>query len=150
MVSSLGNTGIPEHAATAFRAGVAEAIPKSLTHRLRVSLKRLAKPVWLVCREGLIEFLLGELALHRLEMVLADRPMPAGLAVRAHSCKLGERSCLLCLPRLLRQDVAFPACPNGAPLLLPGQNAAIRGEIDRWLGETRLNPRVVGEFDDRP
>lgn len=90
MVSSLGNTGIPEHAATAFRAEVSEAIPKSLTHRLRVSLKRLAKPVWLVCREGLIEFLLGELALHRLEMVLADRPMPAGLAVRAHSCKLGE------------------------------------------------------------
>ena len=43
---------------------------------------------------------------------------------------------------------AFPACLNGAPLLLPGPNAAVRGEIDRWLGEARLYPRVVGEFDD--
>jgi LysR family transcriptional activator of nhaA len=24
----------------------------------------------------------------------------------------------------------------------------VRGEIDRWLGEMRLYPRVVGEFDD--
>jgi LysR substrate binding domain len=43
---------------------------------------------------------------------------------------------------------AFPACLNGAPLLLPGPNAAVRGEIDRWLGEARLYPRIVGEFDD--
>jgi LysR family transcriptional activator of nhaA len=149
MISSLRAAGIPEHAAAAFRVGVSDAIPKSLTHRLLASLKHLAKPVRLVCREGSIEALLGELALHRLEMVLADRPMPAGLAVRAHSRKLGESALAFFVsPRLLRQDMTFPACLNGAPLLLPGQNAAIRGEIDRWLGEARLYPRVVGEFDD--
>lgn len=149
MVSSLRATGIPEHAAAAFRVGVSDAIPKSLSHRLLASLRRPAKPVRLVCREGSIEALLGELALHRLEMVLADRPMPAGLAVRAHSRKLGESAlAFFACPRLVRRDTAFPACLNGAPLLLPGQNAAVRGEIDRWLGEARLSPRVVGEFDD--
>lgn len=149
MVSSLRATGIPEHAAAAFRVGVSDAIPKSLTHRLLASLRRPAKPVRLVCREGSIEVLLGELALHRLEMVLADRPMPAGLAVRAHSRKLGESAvAFFAPPRLVRQDTVFPACLNGAPLLLPGQNAAVRGDIDRWLGEARLSPRVVGEFDD--
>jgi LysR family transcriptional activator of nhaA len=51
-------------------------------------------------------------------------------------------------PRLVRRDAAFPACLNGARLLLPGQNAAVRGELDRWLGDERLSPRVVGEFDD--
>lgn len=103
----------------------------------------------LLCREGSIEALLGELALQRLEMVLADRPMPAGLAIRAHSRKLGESAlAFFVCPRLVRRDTAFPACLNGAPLLLPGQNAAVRGEIDRWLGEARLSPRVVGEFDD--
>ncbi len=149
MVSALRTTGNPEQVATAFRVGISDAVPKSLAHRLLASLRRLTKPVRLVCREGTIEALLGELALHRLEMVLADRPMPAGLAVRAQSRKLGESAvAFFASPRLLRTDVAFPACLNGVSLLLPGQNATVRGEIDRWLGEARLHPRVVGEFDD--
>jgi LysR family transcriptional activator of nhaA len=149
LVSSLRATGVPEHAAPAFRVGISDALPKSLIHRLLLSLRQLTKPVRLVCRDGTIETLLGELALHRIEMVLADRPMPAGLAVRGHSRKLGESAlAFFAAPQLARQDVGFPACLNGAPLLLPGQNAAVRGEIDRWLGEARLSPRVVGEFDD--
>lgn len=149
MISSLRTTGGPTHAAAAFRVGISDAVPKSLAHRLLAALRRTAKPVRLVCRGGPIEALLGELALQRLEMVLADRPMPAGLSVRAHSRKLGESAlAFFSSPGLLRQDAAFPGCLNGAPLLLPGQNAAVRGEIDRWLGETRLHPQIVGEFDD--
>ena len=51
-------------------------------------------------------------------------------------------------PRSNPPAAAFPACLNDAPLLLPGQNTTVRGEIDRWLGEARLHPRIVGEFDD--
>jgi LysR family transcriptional activator of nhaA len=149
LVSSLRANAIAEQAMAPFRIGVSDAIPKSLTHRLLVSLKRAERPIRLVCREGTIDSLLGELALHRLEMVLADRPMPAGLAIRGHSRKLGESAiAFFAVPGLLRHNVAFPACLNGAPLLLPGLNTAVRGEIDRWLGEMRLYPRVVGEFDD--
>jgi len=149
MVASLRSTDAPLHAAAAFRVGISDAMPKSLTHRLLAALRLSTKPVRLVCREGAIETLLGELALHRLEMVLADRPMPAGLAVRAHSRKLGESPlAFFAGPRLQRPDLAFPACLNDAPLLLPGRNAAVRGEIDRWLGEARLHPRIIGEFDD--
>ncbi|MCW8905891.1 MAG: transcriptional activator NhaR [Sedimenticola sp.] len=149
MVSSLQTTGIPEHAATVFRVGISDAVPKSLTHRLLASLRRSTKPVRLVCRGGPIESLLGELALHHLEMVLTDRPMPAGLSVRAHSRKLGESAiAFFARPGLSQRGATFPACLNGSPLLLPGQNVAVRGEIDRWLGEARLHPRIVGEFDD--
>ena len=149
MVSSLQADGPASHAATAFRVGVSDSVPKSMAHRLLATLNRTAKPVRLVCRSGPIESLLGELALHRLELVLADRPMPAGLAVRAHSRKLGESAlAFFSHPRLLRSETAFPACLNGAPLLLAGQNTAIRGAIDGWLGEARLHPQVVGEFDD--
>jgi len=149
MISSLRANAVPEQAMTAFRIGVSDAIPKSLTHRLLATLKRAERPVRLVCREGTIDSLLGELALHRLEMVLADRPMPAGLAIRGHSRKLGESAiAFFAAPELVRPSAVFPACLNGAPLLLPGSNAAVRGEIDRWLGEARLYPRIVGEFDD--
>lgn len=149
MVSSLRANAIPEQTTATFRVGISDAIPKSLTHRLLASLKRVEAPIRLVCHEGTIDWLLGELALHRLEMVLADRPMPAGLAIRGHSRKLGESAvAFFAAPELARRDAAFPACLNGAPLLLPGPNAAVRGEIDLWLGEARLYPRIVGEFDD--
>jgi len=149
MVSSLRADVASQQAMASFRVGVSDAVPKSLTHRLLASLKSAEKPIRLVCREGTIDWLLGELALHRLEMVLADRPMPAGLAVRGHSRKLGESAvAFFAAPSVARRRKTFPACLNGAPLLLPGPNTAVRGEIDRWLGETRLSPRVVGEFDD--
>ncbi len=149
MVSSLQANAVSEQAMTAFRIGVSDAIPKSLTHRLLASLRRAERPIRLVCRQGTIDSLLGELALHRLEMVLADRPMPTGLSVRGHSRKLGESAiAFFAAPELARHHGTFPACLNGAPLLLPGPNSAVRGEIDRWLGEARLYPRVVGEFDD--
>jgi LysR family transcriptional activator of nhaA len=149
MVSSLRADVAPQQALASFRVGVSDAVPKSLTHRLLASLKSAEKPIRLVCREGTIDWLLGELALHRLEMVLADRPMPAGLAVRGHSRKLGESEvAFFAAPAVARRRKPVPACLNGAPLLLPGPNTAVRGEIDRWLGETRLSPRVVGEFDD--
>lgn len=149
MISSLRTNAMTEQALVAFRVGVSYAVPTSLTYRLLDSLKRTEKPVRLVCREGTIDWLLGELALHRLEMVLSDRPMPAGLAVRGHSRKLGDSAiAFFASPELAKLNPSFPACLNGAPLLLPGQNAAVRGEIDRWLGSARLYPKVVGEFDD--
>lgn len=149
MVLSLRTSGIPEHAAPAFRVGVSDALPKSLACRLLVSLRQSTRPVRLICRDGTIEALLGELALHRIEMVLADRPMPSGLAVRGHSRKLGESAlAFFAAPSLAKRGLRFPACLNEAPVLLPGPNAAVRGEIDRWLGEARLYPQVVGEFDD--
>lgn len=133
----------------AFRVGISVVVPKSLTRQLLASLKNLKEATRLVCHEGQIDWLLGELALHRLDMVLADRPMPAGLSVRGYSHKLGESAVsFLAAPALADQTASFPECLNGAPLLLPGPSAAVRGEIDRWLGEMRLSPQVVGEFDD--
>jgi LysR family transcriptional activator of nhaA len=149
MLSSLRANAVPEQAMASFRVGVSDVVPKSMAHRLLASLKRVEKPLRLVCREGTIDWLLGELALHRLEMVLADRPMPPGLAIRGHSRKLGDSAvAFFATPELALKHATFPAGLNGAPLLLPGPNAAVRGEIDRWLGEARLYPRIVGEFDD--
>lgn len=150
LASSLREASTSElHAVLTFRVGISDAVPKSLAHRLLSSLRRPTRPVRLACREGTFEALLGDLALHRLEMILADRPMPAGLAVRGHSFKLGDSAvAFLAAPHLVRVGTPFPECLDGAPLLLPGPNTAVRGEIDRWLGEARIHPKVVAEFDD--
>ncbi len=149
LTATLRAAGAAGATAPALRVGVTDAVPKSLAHRLLAAVKPPARPLRLICRGGSLDTLLGELALHRLEMVLADRPMPASLAVRAHSRKLGESPmAFLAAPQLARRAAPFPGCLNGAPLLLPGQNAAVRGELSRWLGESRLAPTIVGEFED--
>lgn len=134
---------------TELRVGICDVVPKSMAWRLLAPLAGLPEPVRLACREGRLDALLGELALHRLDMIVADRPMPGGLAVRGHSHKLGECAvAFFAAPALADRCTAFPACLDAAPLLLPGPDAAVRGQIELWLGEARLNPDVVGDFDD--
>lgn len=136
-------------ALSAFRVGMADAVPRSLALRLLAPLSALSEPVRLICRQGQIEWMLSELALHRLDMVVADRPMPTGLAVRGHSHKLGESPmAFFATPEFAATCADFPACLNGAPILLPGLNTAVRGEVERWLAGERVAPSVVAEFDD--
>jgi LysR family transcriptional activator of nhaA len=138
-----------DHVLPVFRLGISGVVPKSLAHRLIAPLSRLPEPLRLVCRQGDIDALLAELAVHRLDAVVTDRPMPPGLAIRGHNHKLGESAAaFFAPPRLADGRAAFPHCLNGAPLLLPGNGAAVRGEIERWLGEVRIFPQVLGEFDD--
>lgn len=133
----------------AFRVGISTVVPKSLALSLLTPLQGLLDPLRLVCRESHIDDLLAELALHRLDVVVADRSMPPGLAVRGHNHKLGESAvAFFAAPHLAMGRDAFPACLNGAPLLLPGPGAAVRSEIERWLGEARVFPQIHAEFDD--
>jgi LysR family transcriptional activator of nhaA len=137
------------HSRPSLRVGVCDVVPKSLAFRLLAPLGRLKEPLRLVCREGQIDWLLAELALHHLDMVIADRPMPPGLAIKGHSHKLGESVvAFFAAPALAKRAGRFPDCLDDAPLLLPGPGAAVRSELEHWLGKTRLSPRVMGEFDD--
>ncbi len=132
-----------------FRVGITDVMPKSLAYQLLSPIAGLAEPVRLVCREGKLDRLLAELALHRLDMVLADRPLPTHINVRGYSHKLGE--CPLAFfaaASLAEVRAAFPSCLHEAPLLLPGDDATVRPRIETWLERNRLAPRIVGEFDD--
>lgn len=131
------------------RLGITDAVPKSFAYRLLAPVGKLPEPVRLVCREGSLDMLLAELALQRIDLVVADRPMPSGLAIRGHSHKLGESAlAFFGVESLCADRLDFPECLKDAPLLLPGKLAAVRGQIDRWLNDQRLKPRLMGEFDD--
>lgn len=134
-----------------FRVGLADVLPKSIAYLLLAPAMNLPEPgIQLVCREDKLPRLLGELATHRLDLVLADSPMPADTEVKGYSHKLGECPvALLATPQVadgLEGD--FPACLEGAPLLIPGEGTAMRGRLLRWLAALDVQPRVVGEFDD--
>lgn len=133
-----------------FRVGIADSVSKSIAYHLVEPALRLSDPVRLICREGRLSALLAELAVHHLDMIIADRPMPASLNVRGYSHLLGESGITFFgTPNLAKQlKGKFPTCLNGAPLLLPGEDAAIRPQIIQWFEANNLRPEILGEFDD--
>ena len=133
-----------------FRVGVADAVSKTIAYRLIEPAIRLPTPVRIVCREWKLDSLLAELAAHRLDLVIAGDPIPPSVSVRAYNHRLGESGVsFFASARLLKSlKGKFPACLTGAPMLVPGVDAAVRSRLDRWCEANKLRPRVVGEFDD--
>lgn len=130
--------------------GISDSLPKLISARLLEAALGLPERVKLVCYEDKFESLLGDLSVHKLDVVLTDRSVPPGATLRVFSHLLGESELTLFgVPSLAKKYRAdFPQSLNGAPLLLPTRNNAIRGRIDHWFEVHGLHPNVAGEFDD--
>ncbi|WP_303785691.1 transcriptional activator NhaR [Azovibrio restrictus] len=136
---------------TEFRVGVSDALPKSLVYQLLQPAVLQSDPVRIICREWRLERLLAALLEHRLDLVIADTPLTAsGPEERVYSHHLGESGLsFLASRKLLDGELPpFPAGLGRLPLLLPGEDAALRQKLTGWLERQRLRPKVVGEFDD--
>ena len=142
--------GLPEGRPLVFRVGVVDVVPKSITYRLLAPALKLAEAVRIQCREGSVESLLAELAVHRVDLVIADGPIPPGVNVRGFNHPLGECGVtFFATPPLARRyGRDFPASLDGAPLLLPGEGSLVRRRLSQWMDGLRIHPRIVGEFDD--
>jgi LysR family transcriptional activator of nhaA len=130
--------------------GISDSLPKLIASRLLEAALALPQRVRLVCYEEQFESLLGKLSVHKLDVMLTDRPVPAGSSLRVFSHLLVEtQTSLFGVPELAEKYTAgFPASLTGAPLLLPTRNNAIRARIDYWLEAHDLHPDLIGEFDD--
>ena len=133
-----------------FRVGVADAVNKSVVYRLLEPALALPVPVRMVASEGKFADLLAQLALNRLDLVIADEPMSKRLNVRAFNHALGRSSmAFFATPALAAQlQESFPQCLNGFPLLIPGVQASVRQQLEAWFTRHSIAPRIVGEFDD--
>ena len=133
-----------------FRVGCADSVSKLIACRLVEPALKLSEPVRLVCREGRLDNLLADLAVHRLDLVIADRPIPAHFSVRAYNHLLGESSmtAFATADVAARLGAAFPACLADAPVLFPGEDVAVRARLLQWLERADIHVRVIGEFDD--
>lgn len=133
------------------RVGIVDALPKSIAHQLLAPVIAEHTNMKLVCREEQMSILLGELAVHRLDIVLADSPMPAGMNIRCYNHELGT-SPLACFAssRLAREHTGeFPQCLQDAPVLLPtDSSSSLRTNLLSWLKRQKINVRIAGEFDD--
>jgi len=140
----------PTARAVRLQVGVADSFPKLVTYEILRPVFATLPAVHVVCREGKLEDLLGQLAAHRLDIVLADEPAPSSAKMRAFNHLLGESGVTFCAaaklaPRLRR---GFPRSLDEAPALLPVENSALRRSLESWFRAERLQPRVVAECED--
>ncbi|MFP5440651.1 MAG: LysR family transcriptional regulator [Gammaproteobacteria bacterium] len=132
-----------------FRVGISAGVARSVASRLLAPALAADPDLRTVCRDGALDTLLGALAVHDLDLVLADRPMPPNLNVRAFNHLLGRSGTGLFGPRRLARHAGnFAALLTREALLLPGIDVALRPRIEQWLHERELRPRIAGEIDD--
>jgi LysR family transcriptional activator of nhaA len=133
-----------------FHVGVTDEVSKIIAYRFLQPALSLPSPVSVVCREGPLDRLLGDLAIHALDLVLADTPMASTIKVKAYSHLLGDSTISICgAPRMAAQyRNGFPQSLSGAPFLLPTESKTLRRVLEQWFAKEGIRPRVAGEFDD--
>jgi LysR family transcriptional regulator, transcriptional activator of nhaA len=129
--------------------GVSDSLPKLVVRHLMEPVMR-EPSLRLTCDDDEFEDLLADLALHRLDVVLSDRPAPTNPNLKLYSHLLAASPLgWYAAPALAAQVQGnFPHCLAQLPVLLPTQHAVVRGRIERWFEQLGLRPRVVGEFED--
>lgn len=141
---------IPEGRPLVFKVGVADVVPKSIAYRLLAPALQLPEAVRIVCREGSVISLLAELAVHKVDLVIADSPIPSTINVSGFNHPLGDCGItFFATPELAKKlGNNFPNNLNAAPILLPSETTVVRSRLIQWLDGQHIYPRIVGEFDD--
>ena len=129
--------------------GISDGLPKLVVRNLLQPVVQ-EPHLRLVCHEGEIEDLLGDLALHRLDVVLADRPAPPNPSLRLYSHAMGTSPMAWYAPAQWAEAglANFPHSLAKVPVVLPTDHTAVRARLDLWLEQQGVRPNIVGEFED--
>ena len=131
--------------------GVADVLPASLVRRFLEPAFRLGEPVRVICRaDKSVDEFVAELALHRVDVVIADGPVGSGVPVRTFSHPLGECGTSFFAARRSASSLKrkFPRSLEGVPFLLPGAPSTVRRSLEQWFNSRDVHPAIVAEFDD--
>lgn len=130
--------------------GVTDVIPKLIAHRLIEPALQLEETVRIICHEDSLDNLLTNIATHKLDVVISDRPIRPSMNVRAFNHHLGTSGITFFAASKLATSykAGFPKSLDQAPLLLPVAGNAIRRELMQWFDSLDIRPIVIGEFED--
>lgn len=130
--------------------GISDVVPKLLVRQLLGPALRGGQRISLVCHEDQFDRLLGSLAAHVLDVVIADAPIPPDSELPLFNHLLGESGITLVAPPNLASVMRknFPKSLDGAALLLPLTGSTLRRNLDSWFASVGVEPEVVAEAED--
>lgn len=129
--------------------GMTDALPKLVVHSLMEPILH-TQALRLICHVDEFDDLLADLALHRLDVVLADHGPPTNPNLKLYGHPLGSSpiAWYAASPLAAAAQRGFPDSLGHVPILLPSHHAAVRLRLDHWFERQGLHPRIVGEFED--
>lgn len=142
--------GLSRQRALQFRVGIAGFMPTPLVQRLLAPAWDFAEPIQILCHADRPERLLADMAVHQMDLVLADAPPRPAVRVRAYPHLLGESGIsFVAAPELAaRYRPGFPHSLTDAPLLVPPDTTPLRRSLDRWLAAQEIHPFFRGVTAD--
>ena len=129
--------------------GISDGIAKMAVHRLLAPILK-DDHLHLICQDGEFDDLIADLATHKLDLVLADHAPALSLNFKVqHQIMAASAVSWYATPLVAEQAVIdFPHCLAQLPVLLPTTHNALRSRLKHWFESERINPNVVGEFED--
>jgi LysR family transcriptional activator of nhaA len=130
--------------------GVSDVVPKLVAYRVIAPALAMPGAPRVFCREGKPDRLFADLAVHGLDLVLTDAPVPPGLRVKVFTHAVAESGVTFFAAPAVAGTLngRFPKLLDGAPMLLPSDTSALRRPLEQWFDARGVRPAIVGEFDD--
>lgn len=133
-----------------FSIGIIDVVPKVLAFDLVKGVLEYFTETRFIYREGDMESLLADLSVNRLDLIIADRPVPPGTNVKAFSHAMGETG----ISFFASPDAAkalssgFPNSLDNLPFLIPSDKSSLKHSLLSWFERKHIEPRIHAEFDD--
>lgn len=142
--------GAPMVGNSEFIVSAASALPKTIVYKILEPSLDVSSDLSLTCREGPVETILGELAVHEVDMVLTDTPLTSAFSIKAYNHYLGQSHLsFFAAPELAATlNDEFPHNLKDAPILLPTKQYAVRQLFDKWCNDKNIYPVIKGQYDD--
>jgi LysR family transcriptional activator of nhaA len=140
----------PRNKPIRFEVGVSQVIPMLLVEKfLRPICASDPDQLRLICREGRLSDLLPALAIHDVDLVLADQPADPAIKVKAFSHLLGECGVSFFGSKRYRPLAkGFPRSLDSSPFLVPGRSTWTFKALEQWFEAMDIQPTVIAEFED--
>lgn len=133
-----------------FTVGIADVVPKLISYRILEPALQLGEAIRIICREGKLTDLMADLAVHKVDMVLADSPVTPTFNIRAFNHLLGDSGLSFFASKNTPaiDGKPFPRCLDRTPMLLPTDNTMLRRAMELWFEEEGISPIIAAEFED--
>ncbi|WP_105169476.1 transcriptional activator NhaR [Pseudoalteromonas sp. T1lg23B] len=132
------------------KVGISDALPKSLVSKWLAPLIENERIANLHCIDGQQAELLAQMAIHKLDLVLADKPLDNSLPFKVFCHEIGKSQLGFFGTSSWQQNLQsnYPNTLADVPVVLPAKSSPVTNAIHYWLDELGIEISVAGHVDD--
>ncbi|WP_440056310.1 transcriptional activator NhaR (plasmid) [Pseudoalteromonas sp. T1lg65] len=132
------------------KVGISDALPKSLVSKWLSPLIDNDKVANLHCIDGQQTELLAQMATHKLDIVLADKPLDSSLPFKVFCHEIGNSQLGFYGAKFWHEQLKqnYPASLQDQSIVLPAKSSPMTNAIQYWLNEQNIEVKVAGHVDD--